>query len=1238
MKELLVRICAVALLAAPLHLAADTETVNGVEWSYETYNGEARLIGGYGYTEELPLFVWSHYVASSITELVGYNKGAVPDSVSGSVTVPSSLGGSPVTLIGEGAFVNCSNITEIVIPPCVAHIDPEAFTYCPALERITVSQGNANYKSEGGALYSADSTRLLAVPRAAETIVISESVEYVRNRAFTGCGNIKCIEMPSGFQDFIDLGIRYGEWSYDWNMDYEERTYEWVNEDWSENHTTGLYQGSAFPAPPFLWCDALEEIKVQSGCEKYSTLGGALFDKNQTTLYRVPCALGSFEIQSSVKYIGSFAFAGNVALKTIAMPATVSEIREGAFSKCTALESVSSDPASKLQEIPNDAFMNCSSLTSISLPDSVTSIGAGAFASCWVLPEITLGRKVAYIGYHAFEWCERLEEVEHLGRDGTGLSTWDYLVAYIAEEDVLKEDIFAHTPWLDKLLPFSLEISGSVVTGFSGFCPEEIAIPDGVTEIADSAFDKEFHPSVYRLKSITFPESLRKIGKWAFYYCDGLEEVVLPDLVTSLEEGVFLSCTKLKKVKLPRTDNDYNDDNGIHEIPPSAFRYCLALEEIVIPRSVSSIGERAFKDCGNLKRIVFRSHDAPTVGENAFLNTNADCTGYIPYHAYYWFDELIDDKGNILPLPDNYYWEGIKIKYNEDCPPDGELGVQTIDGRLWVYEAFDGTADIMEAPTDISGNVVVPDTLGGCTVIGIDSWAFAYCTNMTSVTIPASVISINDNPFVFCSSLVSISVAADNSEYASRDGLLYNKRMTVLYACPAGLQNVTIPQGVVEINHEALKSCARLTSIALPQGVRILGESVFEDCTSLQSVVVPEGVVILENQVFGDCANLRLVSIPASVAKIECQVFADCSRLEKVVFNGNAPELFSEGTYEHQMTSLFDEYINPDCVVYVPRDSTGWGVSIPGVWQGRRIEYIDEDVIEEIEKVIEDADKGAEGKEHQQVTPSVPVVSPDVTAAWTAVKATTLDGAMYDADGDVAGIVQLKVSKPKVNRKTNEKTVKVSGYLLPIEGKKSTIKAVSATVPDSGAIEVSCSVRNLGEMTLRIGDDGFTGDVASFVVASADVGGVWTGGGATVSVGADDVSMFAGTVLTDLLPESEVAGAAGGKWKFSKAARVKWAKPKKGVELPEIYDETSGKGLIVDVANGRTNLSGMKLTYASKKGTFKGSFMVYALEGSGKGRKLKKHTFKVSGVVVDAEGHGMATCRKPAATWPVTVE
>jgi len=258
----------------------------------------------------------------------------------------------------------------------------------------------------------------------------------------------------------------------------------------------------------------------------------------------------------------------------------------------------------------------------------------------------------------------------------------------------------------------------------------------------------------------------------------------------------------------------------------------------------------------------------------------------------------------------------------------------------------------------------------------------------------------------------------------------------------------------------------------------------------------------------------------------------------------------------------------------------------------------------------------------------------DISAPYAAPKAVTLAGVVYDGD-NVVGIVELKLGK--VNAKKG--TSKVSGSLVGLDGKKYAIKAATASdINGTSPVSVSLNAKDLGALAVTIGGTQFAGSLGAYHVQSADVGGAWAGGSAVAAVEPGDLSVFAGTALAEFLPTNEVAAVSGGKWNFAKAASVKWAKPKKGAAQPEIYDETSGKGLVVDTSKGKTNLSGLKLSYTPKKGTFKGSFNVYALEGEGKATKLKKYKLNVSGVVVGGVGYGVATSKRPAISWPLTVE
>ena len=243
----------------------------------------------------------------------------------------------------------------------------------------------------------------------------------------------------------------------------------------------------------------------------------------------------------------------------------------------------------------------------------------------------------------------------------------------------------------------------------------------------------------------------------------------------------------------------------------------------------------------------------------------------------------------------------------------------------------------------------------------------------------------------------------------------------------------------------------------------------------------------------------------------------------------------------------------------------------------------------------------------------------DIAAPFAAPKAVTLSGVAYDGC-DVVGIVELKLGK--VNAK---KTSKVSGSVTTLDGKKHSAKGVTVTGIDGTApATVSLEVKGLGTMAVTIGGTQFAGSLGgTYHVQSADVGGAWAGGSAVAAVEPGDLSVFTGTVLSDALPTNEVGAVSGGKWNFAKAASVKWAKPKGASE----------KELIVDTSKGK-NLSGLKLTYTPKKGTFKGSFKVYALNGT----KLVKYTMNVTGVVIDGVGYGKATCKRPAVSWSMKIE
>ena len=236
-------------------------------------------------------------------------------------------------------------------------------------------------------------------------------------------------------------------------------------------------------------------------------------------------------------------------------------------------------------------------------------------------------------------------------------------------------------------------------------------------------------------------------------------------------------------------------------------------------------------------------------------------------------------------------------------------------------------------------------------------------------------------------------------------------------------------------------------------------------------------------------------------------------------------------------------------------------------------------------------------------------------------------GAAYDGGKPIA-IVSLKCSKTATSGKL-EGASKVSAVVTGLDGKQKKSPAVNVACGYDA--KATLEVRQWGYLSLTLGGEGFFGTLGSgYSAKTAAVGGAWPHASAVV-----DVNFDAGTgalpsgTLADLLPTGKGAEPvlnANGNWGFAPAASVKYAlaKDKTTYELQGISDPR------------KTNRSGMKLRYNAKKGTFSGSFKVYALDTSGTKPRLRKHSAKASGIVVGSVGYGKAEI-KNVGSFPVTV-
>lgn len=186
----------------------------------------------------------------------------------------------------------------------------------------------------------------------------------------------------------------------------------------------------------------------------------------------------------------------------------------------------------------------------------------------------------------------------------------------------------------------------------------------------------------------------------------------------------------------------------------------------------------------------------------------------------------------------------------------------------------------------------------------VENSAFSNCTSLQSVYIPASVKSLGDC-FGGCTSLESIEVDAGNPSYASVDGALFNKDLTVILRCPQQKKCYDIPASVTEIGTSSFSDCSRLIQIELPASVTEIGNYAFSGCSSLGEFDIIDGVTRIGDGAFYGCTSLTSINIPASVETIGDYAFSGCMSLASYdVAEGNPAYSSEDGVLYNGDKSL----------------------------------------------------------------------------------------------------------------------------------------------------------------------------------------------------------------------------------------------------------------------------------------------------------------------------------------------
>ena len=728
-----------------------------------------------------------------------------------SITIPDSI-----INIGKEAFWDCSSLTSITIPDSVTSIGEGAFVYCNSLtiyceasskpsgwiynwndsDWLNSSFGhtkcpvvwncNSNNVADDGAVYYIyNGIRYAykdgAVAVAGQPTILSgkitlpESVVYNGNtynvtsigeRAFYGCESLTSITISSKITSI-------GKCAF-----FECTSFTSINIPDSVT-SIGDYA--------FYKCSSLKSIIIP---DSVTSIGERAF-----------YGTNLIQKENGVSYVDRWVVDCDSSLKQVQLRDNTVGIASGAFSGYSGLTSIIIPDS--VTSIGDDAFNGCTSLTSITISDSVISIGQNAFLGCSSIKEVYISDIAAWcaIEFESYS-ANPLYNGAELYLNGERVTSLEIPEGVISIGDYT---FYNYTSLASIMMPDSVTHIGNYAF-YECSSLTSITIPDSVISIGEGAF---YYCTL--LKSVVIPDSVTSIGLGAFADCSSLASITVeqgnPIYHSS---GNCIIETKSKTLIAGCNNSIIPNDGSVTIIGDGAFYDCNSLTSIVIPEGVTSIGAGAFGGCSSLTSITIP--DSVTSIGDAFYNCSSLNEVYISDIAAWCAIDFESSSANPLYNGAELYLNGelvTALEIPEGVTSIGEWAFYNFDSLTSITisnsvtniggYAFYG-CDSLESITVEQGNPIY-HSAGNCIIETKSKTLIVGCKNSV---IPAdgSVTSIGDYAFRSCNSLTSITIpdsVTDIGKYA-------------FYNC-SSLKTVTIGNGVTSIGDYAFSEYRSLTSI-----------------------------------------------------------------------------------------------------------------------------------------------------------------------------------------------------------------------------------------------------------------------------------------------------------------------------------------------------------------------------------------------------------------------------------------
>ena len=384
-----------------------------------------------------------------------------------------------------------------------------------------------------------------------------------------------------------------------------------------------------------------------------------------------------------------------------------------------------------------------------------------------------------------------------------------------------------------------------------------VEIPEGVTQIGESAF-----ACCQSLESVTIPGSVTEIGEGAFESCDSMMVLELASGLKCVGAFAFSECVALRELVLPNT---------VERIERSAFAGTI-LQELVIPSNVQEIGDNAFNGCIRLSSLTL-SEGIRVIEEMAFSNCSDLTEVLIPASVECLGDGVFSDclaMTQIAVAPESeHFVVRDDILYSKDLSVLVHYPASKEEQEFTIPEEVRKIAGLAFASNYFLMEVMLGDHLEE-----VGSYAFARCSSLSFMSLPAQTTRLGASPFHDCTMLLEIEVDPNNPCYSSIDGILYNKEQTQLIQYPAGLYDdfYKVPDTVREIAENACYDAQDLEVLKIPAGVRKIGDMAFAFCDQLRDVEIrvadPAQVEVGLMAFFSVAGTPRTLRVPKGSSKL----------------------------------------------------------------------------------------------------------------------------------------------------------------------------------------------------------------------------------------------------------------------------------------------------------------------------------------------------------------------------------